>query len=329
MQKIVLFNCEDQQDLTLERQMTHGMEIELELCNHQPDEALAEVCRDADAVITIYSTVDENVLHQLRRCQVVAVQAIGFNNLDLQAATANGICLANVPDFCLYDVALHTVALTLSCARHIVSLDHQVKQGKWGYTGHVMRRLSGQVFGMIAFGNIPRTLVPMLKPFGLHCMAYAPHTPDEILKQYGVERAQTLEDLLVASDYLSIHCPLRLSNISLISTRELALLKSSAFLINTARGRIVDEQALCRALKTGQIAGAALDVLETEKDGDNPLYHFDNVIVTPHTAFYSEQSMRDMRLKALGQVLSVLQEKKAPSHLLNPDVLKNARFLSW
>ena len=327
MKKIVFFNCEDQQDLDIERQLTDGLDLQLELRNHEPDGAMPAVCRDADAIITIYSPVSAEVMRQLPRCQVVAVQAIGFNNLDLQAATENGICLANVPDFCLYDVALHTAALTLACARHVVSLNEQVKSGKWGYSGHWMRRLSGQTFGMIAFGNIPKTLAPMLRPFGLKLMTYAPHTPDEVLARYGVQRAETLDELLIHADFLSVHCPLRPSNVSLISERELALMKPTAFLINTARGGIVDERALYRALKDRKLAGAALDVLASERDGDNPLYHLDNTIITPHTAFYSEESMRDMRIKALQQVLMVLQEKQAPSNLLNPDVLSRARFL--
>lgn len=327
MKKIVFFNAEDQQDLSVEQEMVEGMEIQLELCNDRPDEALAEVCRDADAVITIYSTVDAKALSALTSCQVVAVQAIGFNNLDLKAASELGICLANVPDFCLYDVALHTAALTLACSRHLIQLDRQVKGGKWGYAGHVMNRLSGQTFGMIAFGNIPRTLAPMLKTFGMKLITYAPHVSDNVLEQYGVCRAESLEELLTASDFVSVHCPLRPQNVDLIGARELSCMKPTAFLINTARGRIVNEAALYTALKAGQIAGAALDVLEAERDGDNPLYHLDSVIVTPHTAFYSQQSMLDMRVKAMEQVLAVLQEGRAPENLLNPEALPHARFL--
>ena len=148
-----------------------------------------------------------------------------------------------------------------------------------------------------------------------------------MLARYDVQRAKTLEDLLSASDYVSVHCPLRKENVDLIAAPELSLMKPTAFLINTARGRIVNESALANALTKKCIAGAALDVLAQEGNGDHPLYHLDNVIVTPHTAFYSEQSMADMRVKAMEQVLSVIRDEKAPSNLLNKNVLPNARFL--
>ena len=131
MKKVIFFNTEDQNEILIEQSMVEGLDIELELHNNEPDEALAEVCKDADAVITIYSTVDAAALAKMKRCQVVAVQAIGYNNLDLESGTQNGICMANVPDFCLYDVAMHTASLTIACASHIVPLNQRVKGGKW------------------------------------------------------------------------------------------------------------------------------------------------------------------------------------------------------
>lgn len=327
MKKIVFFNAEDQHEIDIELEMVKGLDIELELKNGRKDEDIVEECKDADGIITIYSPFTADVMKQLPKCQVIAVQAIGFNNLDLPQATEEGIALANVPDFCLYDVAMQTAALTLNCARHINELSNQVKfEKKWGYNGFVMNRLEGQTFGMIAFGNIPRHVVPMLRGFGMNFITYAPHVPDEILAEYGVSRAETIEDLLKVSDFVSVHCPLRPENVNLISDDEFRLMKPTAFIINTARGKIVDEEALCRALDQKLIAGAALDVLANEKDGDNPLYSYPNVIVTPHTAFYSEQSVRDYRVKAMEQILAVLCDKKAPKNLLNKDVLGKARF---
>ena len=328
MKKVIFFNTEDQHEINTELEMVKGLDIELELRTDQEDENLVDVCKEADGIITIYSPFTAEVMKQLPKCQIIVVQGIGFNNLDLPQATEEGIALANVPDFCLYDVAMQTATLTLACARHITELSNQVKeQKKWGYNGFVMNRLEGQTFGMIAFGNIPRHVVPMLRSFGMKFITYAPHVSDEILAEYGVERAESIEDLVRVSDFVSIHCPLRPENVNLISDREFEQMKPTAFLINTARGRIVDEDALCRALEQKKIAGAALDVLASEKDGDNPLYYFPNVIITPHTAFYSEQSVHDYRIKAMQQVLTVLCDRQAPSNLLNKEVLSHARFL--
>ena len=328
MKKVVLFNAEDQSETLLEQEMAkeRGCELELVLCNNQREADIANVCGDADAVITIYSPLTADVIAKLPKCKIISIQGIGFNNVDLAAATESGICVSNIPDYCLYDVAVHTVALTLACARQIVPLNDRVKSGKWGYDGYVMHRLEGQTFGMVAFGNIPKTAVQMLRGFGLKFLAYDPWASDETLAEFGVARAGSLDELLAQSDFVSIHCPLNDGTVGLIGKDAFAKMKPGAFLINTARGRIVDEPALLDALKNGIIAGAALDVLALEKDGDNPLYALNNCIVTPHTAFYSEQAVIAMRSGAIEQVLEVLCEGKAPKNLVNKAVLDKARF---
>ena len=326
MQKVVFFNTEDHSEVLLEQKMGEGRGLELILCNDQSKEDIVKFCGDADGIITLYDQFTPSVISKLPHCKVIAVQGIGYNNIDLRSATEAGICVTNIPDYCLYDVAVHTVALTLACTRHIVPLNNRVKTGKWGYAGHVMHRLEGQVFGMVAFGNIPQAAVSMLKGFGMKFLAYDPWATDDVLAKYSVARASSLDELLAHSDYVSIHCPLNDNTAGLIGKDAIAKMKPGAFLINTARGRIVDESALLDALKSGVIAGAALDVLAAEKDGDNPLYGLDNCIVTPHTAFYSEQSLVEMRYKAMEQVITVLADGQAPKNLVNKDVLGRARF---
>lgn len=327
MKKVVLFNCEDQTDAELEHALAAGSGTELMLANDRRDEELAELCAEADGIITIYAPLPRRVLERLPRCKAVVVQAIGYDNVDLAAASELGICVANVPDACVYDVAAHTVALALACARRIVPLDRRVRSGGWGYAGFEnMRRVRGQRFGFVAFGKIPRVAAPMLRALGMELAAYAPTVADEVLAEHGVERAHTLEELLTQADFVSLHCPLRPGNVGLIGARELALMKPEAFLINTARGAVVDEAALLAALKNGAIQGAALDVLAAEGAGANPLYALENVIFTPHTAFYSVETLAEVRRGAMEQVLAVLRDGEAPTNLLNPEVLGHARF---
>lgn len=327
MQKVIFFNTEDQTDMAIEQEMAKGLDLELVLCNDRDNNDLVALCKDADAVITIYSPFTAEVLSSLPACKIVSLQAIGFNYIDVPAATRNGICVTNVPDFCVYDVAVHTTALVLALARHLVPLNGQVKSGKWGYAGHVMHRLQGKTFGAVAFGNIPRETARMLKTFGMEILAYDPFASDEVFKANGARRAETLDQLLAESDYVSVHSPLNDKTRNMIGAKEIARMKKTAYLLNTARGGIIDEAALHSALQNGVIAGAALDVLEKEgAHFASPLAALENCIFTPHIAFYSEESLIDMRIKAMERVIAVLCKKTPPPNLLNPDVLGNARF---
>ena len=323
MKKIILFNAEDQTDLSIEAQMADPKEFQLELRNGCPDTDMGRICADADGVITIYSSVNEQALSQMKHCKVVALQSIGFNNIDLAAATRHGVAVANAPGFCAQEVAAHTVALLLACSRQVVHLANRVRNEKrWEYGGQKIKRLQGQTVGLIAFGQIPQMMVPMLKGFGLRVIAYGPRTPEDIFKRLGVERAQNVEDLLRQADYVSLHLPLNEQTADFMDTQKFGLMKKSAYFVNTARGGVVDEVALEAALRENRIAGAALDVLKNEKDCASPLIDLPNVIVTPHMAFYSEGALVEMRQTAIKQVLQVLREGCLPDHLVNQDLLE-------
>jgi D-3-phosphoglycerate dehydrogenase len=325
--KIVFFNCEDQSDLDVEKKLLgDNADIELVLMNDQKDIDIIDVCKDADGVITIYSPFDRNTLNNLDRLQVIVNQAIGFDNIDLDAATEKGICAANVPDFCVHEVATHSVGLMLDCARRITELSNQTKGGAWEYRDKKMYRLKGQVFGFVAFGNIPKTMVPMLKGLGLKLVVYSPRLKADVCAEYGVDKVNSLEDLLAMSDIVSINCPLTAETENLIGERELKLMKETAILINTARGKVVNEDDLYKALNEGWIYSAGFDVLADEKKHDSKLLELNNFVITPHIAFYSEGSMIDMRAKALNNVLAVIRDKKYPATLLNKDVEAAARF---
>lgn len=320
MKKIVLFNAEDQQDLSVESQMVDPKEYELLLCNDRKDEEMGAVCADADGVITIYSSVNEAALSQMKNCKVVALQSIGFNNIDLAAATRHGVAAANAPGFCVQEVATHAVALALACSRQIVKLAERVRSGVWDYSGQKIERIQGQTFGLIAFGQIPQAMVPMLKGLGLHVVAYGPRTADSVYEKLGVERVTDVKELLRRSDFVSMHMPLNAQTENYMDAEKFSCMKETAYFINTARGGVVDEAALASALREGRIAGAGLDVLKDEKTCSSELIGMPNVIVTPHMGFYSEGSARDMRVIAMTQVLQVLEEHRLPDHLVNKDL---------
>lgn len=317
MKKIILFNAEDQSDIIVEQEMIDKTKYEIILLNDQDDSRMGELCAEADGIITIYSPVTTDTVAQLKKCKCIALQAIGFNNIDLDAVTEKGIAIANVPDYCLQEVAAHTIALALSCIRRVSELSARVKKHQWDYSGQKIHRLSSLKYGLIAFGNIAKTMVPMLKGMGFSICAFDPMAPQSAFDELGVERKNTIEDLLKESDIVSVHLPLNKNTENFMDEAKFRFMKKDAYFINTSRGGIVDEEALYHALTEKWIAGAALDVLKEEKECNSPLIDLDQVIITPHIAFYSEESAIQMRKSAMEQLLQVLEEGELPSNLVN------------
>jgi D-3-phosphoglycerate dehydrogenase len=232
---------------------------------------------------------------------------LGVDNIDLAAATALGITVTYVPDYCRREVSDHAMALLLALARKVTLSNALVQSGRWEIPPIVpLRRLEGQVLGLVGFGHIPRALAPKAKAFGLKVLAHDPHVPDDVVRSFDVQ-GTTLDDLLGRSDFISLHAPLLPTTRSFIGAAAFARVKRGAFLINTARGPLVDEPALIAALDSGQIGGAALDVVATEPLArDCPLIGRDNVILTPHTAFYSVEALEELQTKCAADVASVL-----------------------
>ncbi len=300
-------------------------EIGAELIPRQchSEEEVIEACRMADGIFNQAVPMPRRVIESLERCKVIARYGIGFDTIDVEAATQKGICVTNVTDYCIEEVAIHALALFLACARKIVILNREVKRGNWcsgvPQLPRPIFRLEGQTFGLIGFGNIGRSLANKIKPLGLKIIANDPYIPREIGQTYGVELV-SLEEVLRQSDYVSLHLPLNAETRNLIGESQLKWMKPTAFLINTARGPIIDEKALIKALKEKWIAGAALDVLEKEPpEPNNALLTLDNVILTPHAAWYSEDSVPELRRKAALNIRQVL-EGYYPKYLVNPEV---------
>ena len=274
------------------------------------DDILA-VARDADAVFVTYAKLPGELLRELKRCKVIGRFGLGVDNIDIPAAAALGITVTYVPDYCMREVSDHAMALLLALARKIPLSNQLVQSGRWEVPPITpLHRLDGQVLGLVGFGNIPRALAPKAKAFGLRVVVHDPFVAPEVLAQAAVEDA-SLDALLAMSDFVSIHAPLLPATRGLFNAETFIKLKPGAYLINTARGPLVDETALINALDAGHLGGAALDVVATEPLPKNSkLLGRDNVILTPHTAFYSVEALEELQTKCASDVARVLSGEK-------------------
>jgi D-3-phosphoglycerate dehydrogenase len=275
------------------------------------DDILA-VARDADAILVTYAKLSGDLLRQLTKCKAIGRFGLGVDNIDLPAAKACGIAVNYVPDYCLREVSDHAMALLLALARKVTQANALVQSGRWEVPPLVpLRRLEGQVLGLVGFGNIPRALAPKAKAFGFKVLTYDPYVAKDALDAAGVEGV-SFDDLLARSDFVSVHAPLLPATRGLMNAAAFAKMKKGAYLINTARGPLVDEPALIAALDSGHLGGAALDVVTTEPlPKDSPLVRRDNVILTPHTAFYSVEALEELQTKCATDVARVLSGEKA------------------
>lgn len=321
--KVVYYNIVD--TLDYERSLLDQWKIRnlglVEVHDKSGKRSFADYASDADGAVVEYETVSRDVLKKLKQCKIIALQSIGYNNIDLAAATDRGICVTNAPGFCTEEVALHTIGLIIDLVRNISYFDRSVRAGKWSYeSAPKMHRIAGKTIGLVFFGSIPKAMMPMLKAMQLRVLVYAPTKSKEYLEKFGAEKADTLNRLLHESDVVSLHAPLKKETFHMMGETQLKEMKKSAFLINTARGSIVDEKALIHALKAGTIAGAGVDVIEDEVHHCSDLSKLGNVVITPHTAFLSEDSFYGARKIALRQLVERLVEQRSPDHLVNREL---------
>jgi D-3-phosphoglycerate dehydrogenase / 2-oxoglutarate reductase len=275
------------------------------------DDILAVAC-DADAVLVTYAKLPGDLLRQLKKCKAIGRFGLGVDNIDLPAAKELGIAVNFVPDYCLREVSDHAMALLLALARKIPFSNALVQSGRWEVPPIVpLRRLEGRILGLVGFGNIPRALAPKAQAFGLKVLAHDPYVAKSLLAAAGVEGV-SFDELLARSDFISVHAPLLPATRGLMNAAAFAKMKKGAFLINTARGPLVDEAALIAALDAGQLGGAGIDVVTTEPLAkDSPLIGRDNVILTPHTGFYSVEALDELQTKCASDVARVLSGEKA------------------
>lgn len=307
-----------------ERQVLEAAGVELVPTQSRSEAELIENCRLADALLVEYAVVSAPVVSALERCRVIVRYGVGYDSLDVAAATAKGIWACNVPDYSLDEVSSHALALMLALARKLVPLNSSVQAGQWDVqVAKPIFRINGQTVGILGFGRIGAALGRKVAALGCRVLANDPFLSAEQIAQRGGQAAD-LETLLRESDFVSVHSPLTPETRHLINERTLRLMKPTAYVINTARGPLVDALALARALRENWIAGAGLDVTEPEPiPADHPLIGLPNCLLTPHAAYYSEESFVDLKTLAAQEVVRVLRTGE-PKNALNPEVRARA-----
>jgi D-3-phosphoglycerate dehydrogenase len=308
--------------LEIEAQVLSEVGAELIVAKQGDEEELLSLAPEVDAILTCWKPVTQAVLERATRCVIVSRYGVGLDNIAVEDATRLGMIVTNVPDFCLEEVSDHAMALLLGCARRIGLFARATRSGRWNLDeGRPIHRLRGQTLGLVGFGNTARALVPKAQGFGLKVIAYSPRLDPEACEALGVEPCGW-DELLERADYLSLHVPLTSETRHLIDARTLRAMRATAYLINTSRGAVIDEQSLHQALTDGSIAGAGLDVLAEEPPPpDHPLLALDNVVATPHAAFYSVAAIEELERSAAQNVAAVLRGE-LPKNVINRNVVE-------
>jgi D-3-phosphoglycerate dehydrogenase / 2-oxoglutarate reductase len=318
--KVVITDAE-YPSFDIEKKVLSKYNIDLVKFQCKTEEELISKCKDADALLNQYAKITPNVIENLDHVKIIARYGIGVDNIDLDAASKKNIFVTNVVyDIC--DVADHTIMLMLAITRKLFFVDKSIKKFEWDWKKfHPITRIKGKTVGIIGLGRVGRQVAKRLIGFDVNLLAYDPYIPIDVFKTYNAKKVD-YTILLEQSDIITVHVPLNKETRNMISTNQLKKMKKKAILINAARGGIVDEKALYKALMKKEIAGVGLDVLEQEPiQKDNQLLYFDNVIITPHMGWYTEDTVDEVQRIAAEQVLQCL-EGKIPTNLVNKDVLK-------
>jgi D-3-phosphoglycerate dehydrogenase len=311
-------------DGALEREVLTPRGYELVIGACKTDDDVVEVAGDAAGILNGLYWMGSELFARLPELKVVVRMGVGFDNIDIDAATEAGVVVCNVIDYGSDEVANHAFALLMALNRKLVILDRNVRQGIRGIPAQVMPhtgRFAGQTLGLVSFGTIARAVARRASGFDMRVLAFDPFIDPALAAGLGVELV-SLPELMAQSDYISVHTPLSEATRGLIGAAELAMMKPSAYLVVTSRGGVVDEAALIEALRSGQIAGAGVDVFEKEPpDLDNPLLHFDNVVASMHMAWYSEVATVNLRRFFAESAADVL-DGVMPRSVVNPKVLE-------
>jgi D-3-phosphoglycerate dehydrogenase len=328
--QLVVIADYDYGNVDIERAIIEGAGFTLVAAQCKSEDDVIDVARNANAVITQYAHVGAQAINAFTRCRIIARYGTGVDIVDVDAATRRNILVTNVPnDWCENEVADHAMALLLSVGRKLRDYDRATRAGIWRWqSGQPIYRLRGRMLGLLSFGAIARAIATRAAGFGLRVIAHDPYVSPAELTTHGATPV-SFDELIEQADFLVIQAPLTPDTRDLIGEAQLRRMKPSAVLINTARGPIVNDGALYRALKDGWIAGAGLDDIEEEpaKQHDwaptNPLFSLDNVVITPHAAYYSEESIHTVRDFAAQEVVRVLSGRR-PLSPVNAVHLANA-----
>jgi D-3-phosphoglycerate dehydrogenase / 2-oxoglutarate reductase len=312
-----------------------GLDVDFVKVNCTSEEETIAAARDADAIIGVatFQRFSRKVIESLPKLRFIMSMGIGYDNLDVRAATEHGVLAANVPDYCLEEMSDHVMALILACTRKITKLDATVKGGGWqkepdpGIQRNIwptMSRLRGQTLGLVGLGRVPRALLPKAQGFGMRVIASDPYLDPGVFQSLGVERVD-LDVLLAQSDFISLHAALTPETTHMLGAPQFKKMKPTAYLVNTARGALVDHSALYQGLANKQLAGAALDVTDpAPMPVNDPLLNLDNVIVTAHSAHASIPALMEL-LQRPGHEVARVFKGEWPVGLLNPGAREKYR----
>ena len=292
----------------IEKELLEKAGAELVICHCHTEDDLIHQCGDADALLLDLAPATERVISSLSNCKVINRYGVGYDNLDVNACTKQGIWACNVPDSCSQDVSDHAIALLFSCLRQTALRDRLIRQGKWNIPSGSSFRIAGKVLGVLGCGQIGRMLIQKRSGFHLSdVLVYDPYVNDEVLSSLGAKRA-SLHDLLQRSDIVSLHMPATPETEGIINSETLSYMKKTAILINTSRGSLIEDKALISALRSGQIAFAGLDTHRTEPlSPDSEYMQLDHVVLTDHTAYSTIEGIRELKEKSALNVVRVLK----------------------
>ena len=315
MTKRIVVTDWDFPDLSVEEEAVAEEDVELVSAQARTPGEVVDVAAEADALLVQYASVTRDVFESLD-LDAVGRYGIGVDNVDVKAATERGAHVLNVPDYCLDEVPTHALGLMLACARRIAHYDSEVKSGTWDWTsGKPIDRVAGSTLGLVGFGRIPRSLIDLVRGFDFETLVYDPYVESGEIADAGAEKV-SLGELLDRSRFVSAHAPLTDETREMFDAEAFERMRDDAVLINTARGGLVDVDALVEAVESEEIAGAGVDVLPAEPPEETPPLDHPNIVYTPHVAWYSEQSSDEMRRTVTEDVLGVLRGD-APVNAVN------------
>ena len=306
-------------NVDIEKNFFESKNINLVVSKNKDD--LKNQIIDADGLLFCFESIDESILRSSKKLKIAQRYGIGVDNIDIKVATELGIVVANIPDYCIDEVSDHAISMILSLNRLLQRDSDLVKQGKWNEVKKDKRvyRLSNSTLGLLGFGRIGKRISEKAMSFGMNVIAY-----DPFLKQNNVDGVKLLDldQVLSNSDFISLHLPLNDQTNHIIDDKQFKLMKQDSILINVSRGGLINEDSLIKYLSSGKLRGVGLDVIETTIEKSNKLFSFDNVIITPHTAFFSQESSEELQLRSSQQLYDVLKGFK-PKFFINPEVLNN------
>lgn len=304
-------------DYEIERKILEQADAELKVCNCMTASEVREACEEADAVLLNMAPMDGETVKALKRCKVINRYGVGYDNVDVAACTEKGIQVTYVPDYCMEDVSDHALALLMTCLRQTAMRDRQIRNGKWNIQSSVSVRLKGKILGIIGAGRIARALARKVSGFGFsHILAYDPYVDAAVLQELGIEKVE-LDELCRRADFISLHMPVTDETRGMIDAEKLSLMKKEAILVNTARGALVNDEDLIKALKEERIAFAGLDTYGIEPlPGDSDYFKLDNVVLTDHTAYNTKEGVEELKRKSAENVAAVLSGKE-PAYKVN------------